>query len=76
MPEEITPLAGFIVKARARELAKTHDKILGTDFLAYLEKLIVDSVNDACHFIGPKKIVRAAEYEKHRATIAKYGGGR
>lgn len=62
-------VGSFIVKARVKTLAKTHDKILGSCFLALLESEVKAMVEQAIHACGSRKIVRAKQYEEYRAIL-------
>lgn len=73
MPEVVTI---YLVKSRAKALAKSQDKILSTSFIAFLDNEVRETINQACHAVGSKKIVQAKEFQEYRALMARCSGGR
>ena len=65
----------FIVRARARELAKSKGKVLSSSFLNYLDLQVREFVERSCHVIGNRKIVKAQEIRDYQNLIGKFGGG-
>ena len=72
--EPISRVASFIVRTRVKELAKSKGKCASSSFLAYLDREIRDMVEQACHMVGSRTIIKAGEYEQYRILLRRYGG--
>lgn len=76
MADEVDSAASFIVRSRIRTLAREQGKMLSSSFLDLLDSEVRDAVNQACHMIGERKLVKSEEFIKYRNLLARCGSGK